>query len=137
MLAQFLADLSRRKWEWGKTDCLMVLADWVVLRRGVDPLARWRGTYTTHGGARMGLRVAGGMEALLSHAFASVGLERAAEPVAGDVGLVSAPFAWRNGRALWRPTGAICVGDGWVMAADRGLVIARPPSIKLIKAWAV
>lgn len=138
MLPQFLADLSRRKWEWGATDCLMVLADWVVLRRGVDPLKPWRGTYSTHGGARMGLRAAGGMEALLSDAFASGGLERAAEPVAGDVGIVSTPFVVRNGRALWRATGAICVGpDLWALVAERGMIVARPPDIRPLAAWKV
>lgn len=78
------------------------------------------------------------METLLSDAFAAAGLRKAAQPASGDVGIVSAPFAIRNGRPLWRDTGAICVGPGkWVMAAERGLAIAGPPDIRLVAAWSL
>lgn len=138
VLGSFLADWCRRPWQWGERDCLLFLADWIERKRGVDLGAPWRGTYSTSGGARQAIRAAGGMESLLSDAFGRAGLRKAAEPSAGDVGVVAAPFARRHGRALWRDTGAICVGPGqWAMAAPKGLVIAGPPDIRLVAAWSL
>lgn len=121
VLPVFLADLARRRWRWGETDCLMVLSDWVRLMRGVDPAAPWRGTYSTEAECWSILDSAGGIEALLTRTMAVHGFSQIEVEECGAIGLVTAPTS--RGR---QSTGAICAGPlRWaVTTRDRGLVVA-------------
>lgn len=129
-LAQFLTELPRRKREWGKTDCLMILADWVKLRRGFDPAARWRGTYSDEAGAMALLKLHGGHAGIIDEALGAA--SRTKEPGEGDVAVIRAP----QGIGTIKRPGALCLGEGMValMTIDIGLVMARLP---IVAAWKV
>lgn len=127
-LADFLASLARRKWEWGKTDCLMILADWFIVKRGFDPVAGWRGTYSTERECLAILQREGGIVALVDKVCQGI-CERTDTPKAGDIAVVLAP---------WK-AGAICVNETEraVLTVDKGLVIARNEILPLVAAWKV
>lgn len=104
----------------GVTDCCMFPANWVRLKRGIDPLARYRGTYADEAGWRALAKQAGGLQALIGHAFDGVGLDRvsAGESSPGDVALVHVPrFDFT--------AGAIRTEFGWVLKLTRGLCRLR------------
>ena len=125
-LAAYLARQAERPFVWGASDCGCLIADWVRLRRGVDPLARLRGAYSgALGNARL-MAAEGGMLALVTRLLAEAGLPEAHAPQAGDVGLIDVPASGL--------TGAICLGDRWAMKTPNGVgfVYAAP-----LRAWSV
>jgi hypothetical protein len=54
---------------WGSNDCAMFAAGAVEAMTGVDPFARWRGTYTDKDTAMCLLSAEGGFEALCLRTF--------------------------------------------------------------------
>lgn len=133
-LPVFLAELARRPFDAGRSNCFFVCADWVARRTGRDPAAAWRGQIHSAADVRRALRQAGGVENLAAAALAAIGVPRAAgAPAAGDVALVLAPQ--RRAHLVMRGlTAALCVAPGYyaLLTRDRGLVIARLP---LVAAW--
>lgn len=133
LLSEFLAQSAKQKWNWGQTDCLMWIADWVKLCRGFDPAAPWRGAYDTDRGSRRIIAGAGGVVALVDRALHGV-LHRADAPVAGDICIVLVPGV-DSGALAYRNTGSICVdGKSYaVRTKDEGLVISS--QFELVAAW--
>jgi hypothetical protein len=88
-LAAFLAPNLGRKLAWGEFDCCIVMADWVQLCTGFDPMAGVRGTYKGWKQAAKTWKALGGVETAVSAAldrkFARVPVHRAER---GDVCLV-------------------------------------------------
>jgi hypothetical protein len=123
-LPTFLREMAETPFAWGRCDCMLMLADWVLLCRGVDPAADARGRYSTFRQMLRLVRREGGVEAFATARFDRC-LSRANEPQSGDIGLIRAP----GGLA-----GAIRTGHGWAQKAERGLVV-RPTSF--IVAWSV
>lgn len=121
-LSDYLVALAGRRWQWGQTDCLLILSDWIMVRRGVDPGARWRGTYSTEAECRVLLRREGGIRRLLSGALEAHGIKRTTMAAAGDVGLV---------RPVRELVGGICAApDRWaVLTRGKGVVIAPMRSV--------
>jgi hypothetical protein len=133
-LPEYLATLARKRFVYGETDCLMILADWVRHRRGVDPAARWRGTYHDEAGCRAALIAGGGLVRCIEAGLGPLGIVRTAAPRHGDIGLVRT-FIQRGARVVLRPVGALCVApDRWAVMTDRGLSVAR---FEPYKAWAL
>lgn len=54
--------------EWGKTDCCLTVADYILATTGVDHAADFRGKYSTPYQAYRLLIKAGGMEGILAKA---------------------------------------------------------------------
>ena len=52
MIAEYIARSRATPFEWGCCDCCTWPADYVLERRGVDPMADLRGAYATAFGAR-------------------------------------------------------------------------------------
>jgi len=127
-LAEFLATLAGRKWEWGRTDCLMVLADWFVVQRGWDPVAEWRGTYSTEAECLRILEREGGIVSLVEKIVHGI-CPRTNSPQAGDIAIVRTP----------KMTGAICVSESMraILTTDIGLLIANEKELPLVAAWRV
>jgi hypothetical protein len=127
-IARFMASLARRQWEWGKTDCLMVLADWINERRGFDPAAAWRGAYSTQEECDRILKRSGGIVALVDMVLHGI-CPRTDKPEAGDIAIVRTP----------KRTGAICVSadDRALLSVDRGLMIVRASILPTVAAWRV
>jgi hypothetical protein len=107
---------------WGRMDCTIWVADWVLARTGRDAMAEWRGRYRTAiGHARLLRHEPAGLISAASRGLAAVGAE-AIDPAAarsGDVGIIETvkgpamalrgQLGWlaKTGDGLWRCPGAI------------------------------
>lgn len=102
MLIKFLRAAASSPFDWGNTDCCLMLADWWMLNHGVDPAAHLRGSYGTEAECQQILDKAGGVLKLVSGLAHSVGARPAYDPRPGDFGVISA----RNFRfgAILTPT---------------------------------
>ena len=136
-LKAYLAALVDRRWRPGALDCGVFMADWVRLVRGVDPIADVRGSYSTEREFRRILRREGGFVNSCAVRLARAGYAPTEAAAAGDLAIVLAPFAVRQGKILRRPTGAICVSERLraVMTSDLGVVIADNNLLPVIKAY--
>lgn len=135
-LPDYLASVARRRWEWGKTDCLLMPADWVLAVRGVDPAADYRGAYTTERQALKAIRRAGGIEALVGRAMARCGFALTMERREGDVALVQVPVASTGGLPTMKVAGAICASeDEFAVMTETRLAIVR--GLFVVAAWRV
>ena len=128
-LAAHLASALRTPFRPGVRDCALFAADWIVAARGFDPAAGWRGQYANEEESDRLLDSQGGLAAVVARELSAAGLERTAEPVAGDVGLLRT-FTDRGRRAV----GAICTGPRWVVLARSGVIAAQA---RPLAAWRV
>jgi Domain of unknown function (DUF6950) len=136
-LSDYLASLAGKRWQPGALDCGVFMADWVLQITGIDPIADVRGRYRT---ARQFLRIVraeGGFERSCRRRLEAVGYRPVAQPGAGDLAIVLAPYAARRGKLQRRPTGAICAAPGHcaVITSDLGLVIAGADRLPVAAAW--
>lgn len=63
----------RERFEWGRTDCIMSVCNYVRDLTGTDPAAPWRGSYSDEAGARAIFEAHGGVLALMQHGMARAG----------------------------------------------------------------
>lgn len=125
-LASYLREQSAQPYSSGRSDCATLVADWVLLRRGVDPLAGKRGYSAAE--AEDVLRVSGGIAPLFRRALRRAGLLATCSPVPGDVGIVAIDG---------EPHGAIRTERGWITRFGRGLASYPPERVRFVAAWAV
>lgn len=114
-----------RPFAWGECDCCSWVCAWIAARRGVDPMASWRGTYRTCLGAARNIHRGGGMLTVVCRAMAAAGLVPTEDPQPGDVALVKT--AQGEALAIRTPTGFAC-------KAPAGIVVAHFP---VLAAWSV
>lgn len=119
-LGDYIQQTSRLPWSWGAVDCTLWVADWVLLRTGVDPAAALRGTYGTE--AEADALIAGGLVTVVD---AQGALTRTDAPQAGDVGVIA---------VMGREVAAIHAGDGWAFRHPEGVGIVRAEPLA---AWAL
>lgn len=127
-LAALVEERRDAPFAWGRHDCAMFAADAVLAITGRDPLAAWRGAYSTEEGGAAITDPAGGFEAFMVAAFADHGSPDC--PVAfaqrGDVALIQL----RNLVSL------AVVLDGVVAAPGTdGIEFLRPRVVRRV--WAV
>jgi len=136
-LADYLASLSRRRWQPGVLDCGVFMADWAVVCGRPDPIADVRGSYSSERAFLRILRREGGFQASCAARLARIGAVAAISPSAGDFAVVLAPYAVKGGRIMRRPTGALCVSATRraVITSDLGVVIAGETELPLVAAW--
>lgn len=116
----------------GTFDCCLWLADWVMeCRGGPDPVARWRGHYSTELGCARLLKREGGMVALVHSAAATAMLAATNDPRPGDIGLV-----WGMTPRGLGDIGAIKTANGWAMLKHGG-GLAMTPRVFVKASWAV
>jgi hypothetical protein len=111
----------------GGTDCMLMLADWVMFLRGVDPAADVRFCYDSPASCH---RLMGWFRdpiAAIGDRFERVGIMRTNEAVRGDVALVRV-----DGQAV----GAICTGKAWAMKAD-GRGVHTREAAEVLAVWSV
>jgi len=125
-IAAYLGAEAGRRFELGSADCVTLAADWVRLRRGVDPIADCRG-YA--GDASACLREHGGLMRAAGRALRRLGLPMTRDPQPGDVAVV----ALRGNVA----TCAIRTPRGWIMRLDDGLASVPAERVRLLAAWRV
>lgn len=133
-LVDYLDDVSGRDCAFGRLDCAVLMADWLMCCGRPDPMPDRRGTYATERAYRAAIRSEGGIVASCRARFARIGLRPTTSPREGDVALVLAPYAERRGRPLCRPTGGIMRDGGEVALLDwpRGVIGVMLP---VLAAW--
>lgn len=93
-LDAFLSNLAASRFGYdsraGEVDCMTAVGDWMKLATGKDPVAPYRGRYTTEIGAARVIRRAGGEAALLGSGAVAVGWKARPKGAErrGDVGVV-------------------------------------------------
>lgn len=92
-----------------------------------DPMARWRGKYSTEEQAREFIADSGGLSMLWILGMIEAGVWSEPDaPIIGDVGIVR--VLGENGP---EEVGAIFSGKRWVMRAPRGLYSASVPHVMI------
>jgi hypothetical protein len=122
---------AMRKWmkepfEWGKSDCMLSVADYLIDAVGADCGGQFRGKYANR---KECARLSGYMRDPVkpfAACVAEIPLQETTEPKKGDVGVI---------HMAGETVGAVCLGDKWAARADPGLFISTPT--KILKAWAV
>jgi len=109
-VAQIAKEWRSSAFTWGSSDCLLSIADYVLLRTGVDYGAEFRGTYSDESGALAHVKEFGGEAALIDLS----GLPRASgTPQHGDIVLCL---------IRGEPTAGICTGSGVLFRRLRGAI---------------
>jgi len=108
-LADVVAMHGDQPFEWGKSDCLTMVADAALAMTGIDPLADYRGRYKSARGAKGKMRQAGYAD--VGEAIASqFGEVAPAMARRGDIGLVETVRGTRRELAAVVILGANVVG---------------------------
>jgi hypothetical protein len=132
-LARFINDAAARGFEYGRSDCLLWLADWARLNGWRDPAYRWRGTYSTERECLRLVADEGGLFKIACKGFAQ--LPRLAEPddaQPGDIGVgrfTGARTGWGDGEL-----GLLRTPLGFAALTRRGVMVG--PAV-LVAAWRV
>lgn len=124
-LAEFTASAADWTFEWGRLDCCLLAADWVLFLTGHDFGAEFRGAYADEDGALQIIREFGGLSNLVNSVL---GIESVNANLArrGDICLVDSPL----GEAL-----GVCIGARCLCAGIDGAVLLPMKKAKL--AWRV
>lgn len=131
-LPAFLQAAAGEPFVYGRSDCSMVLANWVLEITGRDPAAELRGAYGDDEGWRALVQEAGGLIVLVRRLALLAGLHPI-EPAAaaiGDIAVVEIASLAREGVPFH--AGAICSGHNppgpvdagkpkWVTKLSRGI----------------
>jgi hypothetical protein len=125
-LGDYLAAAARRPWEWGGWDCCIFPGDWAVTWGLGDPVAEWRGSYSSHAEAEALIYDAGGLVALWDRGLASIGVARVEGVRPGDVGVIG----WTDAQGD-HEAGAIWSGKRWALLCPAGVgyVSAEPLAV--------
>ncbi|MEF2550007.1 hypothetical protein VQ042_01340 [Aurantimonas sp. A2-1-M11] len=127
-LTQFLRRAAETPFDWASTDCLSWLGEWVAVRHGINPHARYRDRYATRTGAYRLIAEHGSRQGLIDAAVAPLGLLRTDTPQRGDIALVDAPEG---------ELGAIVTGTFTACLEQRGLRFRRRADAPILAAWRV
>lgn len=126
-LMPFLDRAAKRPFVWGQSDCMLEVADWLDHACGLDAASRWRGTYSDEAGAIAAM--GGDIGTAMRQEAARLGLSEAAEPLPGDVALVTLP-------GQEKPLGAILMPSGrWRMKTLSGILLTK--DVTVIVAWSL
>lgn len=127
-LGDYLESQRGTVWQAGTADCCTFAGDWVRSWGRGDPMAAWRGSYSTDEGAEALVAAAGGLVALWRQGLSGIAVP-AAVLAEGDVGVIRAMSL--NGDAT--EVGAIWTGRRWAFRVPAGLAVA---SADCVEAWA-
>jgi hypothetical protein len=83
LLAQFIEQRRNVPFKWGKVDCCLFAADWVLLATNLDPASNLRGKYDSALGARRIIKRNGGLDAMVANALISFGFRQVDLLIAG------------------------------------------------------
>ena len=114
-LTAFLENAAQTPFDYGKTDCALMPADWCQAECGIDPAASIRGKYATEAEWKGLANAEGGLLSLWSRLGCESGLERKDVPALGDIGLVNLPDNGLFGAIKGQ-------GSRWMVKLDKGIV---------------
>lgn len=132
ILPVYLDDCAGKPRAWGRFDCALFVADWVVLCAGTDPAAWARGKYHNRAQKRAALARGGGLGAIFERGASEACLspQDQSSPSLGAVGLVGV----QAGKRLL-VAGAISLGGGRVATLHHGGGLVLAPA-KFLRVWA-
>lgn len=121
----FAAHHQLNSWAWGKADCTLVLADWIVWNGHRDPAVNQRGSYDSEAGCWAVVEGAGGLLSLVEQCALLINLNQIDTPEFGAIAVIGSRH---NTRRQW---GAIFDGKDWRVRFDGGFpaVKAHPLAI--------
>jgi hypothetical protein len=125
-LAGFLREAVSRHFMLGEWDCGLFCADWVRVRRGVDPAAAWRGRYHSALGLARLLNRRGGIVAHFDACL--INATRTTDPQRGDIAIVETPQGL---------TGGIVVNSSAVALVGDAIIIRNRSIAPLVAAWSI
>jgi hypothetical protein len=134
-LSRFLNDAAGRPFQWGDWDCLLWLAEWVRVNRGIDPAADLRGSYSTMLGAARIVRAGRGMVRLVGDRVSAFGLASAKFGARGDIAIV--PVAGPGSEHFGNVAGAILMDGTAALICQDGLLFNRLADSPPIAAWRI
>lgn len=126
-LADYLRAEAGRPFALGRADCVTMVAGWVWMRRGVDPMAYCRG-YAEKPEADALLAGWGGLARAVGRGLRRAGLPMTRAPVPGDVAVVALGDM---------AVGAIRTPRRWALRLDTGFALVPLESVRVIAAWRV
>jgi hypothetical protein len=131
----FLRDYAGRPFSYGTTDCVLFLADWLLIcGRNRDVAEEYRGTYTDEDACFALLRAKGGLLRLVAREARELALRpvRPATAPCGAIGVIRYRPEGENERHL----GAIrCPSGRWASKCTHGLLMVGAP--RVAAAWEV
>lgn len=128
-LGAYLERVGGQTWKPGAHDCCAFPADWAIECGWPDPMAEWRGQYTTEDEALALIAEAGGLAELFRRGMASAGIPLAAKAVAGDIAVIRLDDE--------HEAGAVFTGKRWTFAAVRGFAASSIDPAYISAIWAV
>ena len=134
-LSLFLNRAAATPFAWGRFDCLLWLADWIIEQCGSDPAGNLRGSYSTMLQAAGIVRDEGGMQKLVDVRMNWIGARRASPGARGDIAIVS--VAGDGGEHFGNHAGAILLGGSAALLCQAGLITPRLADVPIIAAWRV
>lgn len=128
-LGQWLQANNGRGRIAGEWDCCAFPAAWAMANGLPDPMAAWRGAYSTEDAALGLISDAGGLLPLFSAGMEAAGIPpRVAEPALGDIGVLN---------ISGHEAGAVFTGRRWAFIADQRMAYASIDSSAIAGVWAV
>lgn len=141
VIESFLKEWAGTPAVWGKTDCGMRVADYVLAQTGKDPAAEMRGQYSNFDECvDMILGRWGSILEMARYGFESVGLRPTNHPQNGDVGVVQVGFAieGKGTKGRGQVIALKCSGPLWACPLlDYGSKFLSVPNHKVLGAWSV
>lgn len=129
-LGAYLQEAARRPFVWGEWDCCTFPADWFRGLTGTDPMARWRGGYSSEEEARALIAEAGGLTNLWGEALDGLSTPVHGDFRAGDVGVCLVV-----GERSFTQNGGIYTGRRWAFLGSRGLFVGSIEADFVQRAW--
>jgi len=131
IVEEHLIKWRRSSFKWGKSDCMLAIADYLEGRFNIDCASHYRGKYNSRASCRELTNYNGNIIRVFESGVAKIGLATTDNPVRGDVGIIEVEECGKQIEIA-----ALCLGDGfWGIRALRGVIITK--TVKLIKGWSV
>lgn len=127
-LGEWLREHNDRPRVAGKWDCCCFPAAWALANGWPDPMARWRGAYSTEAEAELLIGEAGGLLALFRTGMGDAGIPEAEAPSLGCIGVICVGD---------EEAGAIYTGKRWALVAEKRLVYVSVEPELVTGLWAV
>lgn len=134
-LTRFLNEAAARPFAWGEWDCLLWLAEWVKVNRGIDPAAGLRGEYGSMLTAAKVVKRAGGMSALVEKQVRPFGIKRVEASQRGDIAVI--PVAGPGTEHFGSLAGSIILEGSAALFCQDGLLFNRLTDAPPVAVWRV
>ena len=116
---------------WGASDCMLVLADYLVALGYIDIGDKWRGTYDSALSCQRASGFLTDPVKPLRDGVARIPLDETMEPERGDIGVIR----MRDGNGKMHGVGALFLGKNWAVKGENQVMVG--PASEILAAWSV